>query len=124
MDLSSLGRKCFISQRALEEVLTYCKENPDELQAAGTSRSAVKRSREAAFAIQTPYGPIEQVLSLKAKDGGNVNVTYLAPGPMLYHACHSSAKFGECVDQMLSEHHAGRQLTLCLYSDEIPNRSG
>ena len=119
MDLSSLGRKCFISQRALEEVLTYCKENPDELQSAGTSRSAVKRSREAAFAIQTPYGPIEQMLSLKAKDGGNVNVTYLAPGPMLCHACHSSAQFGECVDQMLSEHHVGRQLTLCLYSDEI-----
>ena len=30
------------SQRALEEVLTYCKERPEELAASGTSRSAVK----------------------------------------------------------------------------------
>ena len=67
MNLADLGRKKFVSQSALSELLKELK-SLDELPAA-TSRSSVKRARDEKMKIQTPVGPLFATRSLAANDG-------------------------------------------------------
>ena len=54
LDVTRLGRKSFMSQAALSEVLTAVR-NAEELP-AGVSRHALKRARQAKASVETPYG--------------------------------------------------------------------
>lgn len=81
-----LGRKCFVSQRGLQEILTWAKEHPEELQEAGTSRSSLKRTRENALKeCAGPYGSIVKTMKVEAMDG-KFSLSYLCPAASLYHA--------------------------------------
>ena len=121
MDLSQFGRKSFISQRALEEVLTVCKSNLDELATTGTSRTSIKRSRDTAFDTNTPYGKLMQRFTLVGENGEAVSVDFISPQAMLWHACSECPKFARAVQQMLVKERPTIQkpLTVCLYADEI-----
>ena len=121
MDLSQFGRKSFISQRALEEVLTVCKNHPDELARTGTSRASIKRSRETAFDATTPYGKLLQQFALVGENGEAISVDFISPQAMLRQACSESPKFATAVQQMLVKEKPTIQkpLTVCLYADEI-----
>lgn len=56
MSLADLGRRRFVSQSALAELLKELSEL-DQLPSA-TSRSSVKRAREEKLDIKTPVGPL------------------------------------------------------------------
>lgn len=76
MNLADLGRKRFVSQSALSELLKELK-SLDELPAA-TSRSSVKRARDEKMKIHTPVGPLFATRSLAANDGaGHMPNIYL-----------------------------------------------
>ena len=76
MNPADLGRKRFVSQSALSELLKELK-SLDELPAA-TSRSSVKRARDEKMKIHTPVGPLFATRSLAANDGaGHMPNIYL-----------------------------------------------
>ena len=63
--LHLLGRKSHVSQRGLAAVLKEIRENdiPD-----ATSRTSIKRSRDAALMVSEKYGPLWQDLPLTMVD--------------------------------------------------------
>ena len=61
LDLARVGRKSYVSQNALAAILKAVKE--EELPKR-ISRPAIKRRREAATNVETPYGPIFQKWTL------------------------------------------------------------
>ena len=63
LDVARLGRKSFMSQAALSEVLTAVR-NVEELP-AGVSRHALKRARQAKAGVETPYGKICRTWNLE-----------------------------------------------------------
>ena len=67
MNLADLGRKRFVSQNALSELLKELKAF-DEIPAA-TSRSSVKRARDEKMKIMTPVGSLFTSKKLAATDG-------------------------------------------------------
>ena len=69
MSLANLGRKKFISQAALSSLLKELNELPELPET--TSRSSVKRARDAETKIATPLGPlmIERELKLASGEG-------------------------------------------------------
>ena len=67
MNLADLGRKRFVSQNALSELLKELKAF-DEIPAA-TSRSSVKRARDEKMKIITPVGSLFTSKKLAATDG-------------------------------------------------------
>ena len=121
MDLARLGRKCFVSQNALGEILTWAKQNPDTLAELGTSRASIKRAREDACDIVTSYGKLLQEMSLRGKNGNEIKVAYLAPAAMLQHAASSCEKFGQCLGKVLEGRLSSveRPYTIVIYSDEV-----
>ena len=121
MDLARLGRKCFVSQNALGEILTWAKQNPDTLAELGTSRASIKRAREDACDILTSYGKLLQEMSLRGKNGNGIKVAYLAPAAMLQHAASSCEKFGQCLGKVLEGRLSSleRPYTIVIHSDEV-----
>lgn len=67
MNLANLGRKRFVSQNALSELLKELKAF-DEIPAV-TSRSSVKRARDQKMKIMTPVGSLFTSKKLAATDG-------------------------------------------------------
>ena len=93
-----LGRKSFMSQRALEEVLQWAKEHPELLAESGASRSNLKRQSEESFDVRTTYGPLLQQWKLTGQTGQTIAVDYLRPAAMLSHVaanCDGFAKDSE-----------------------------
>ena len=60
LDVAALGRKTFISQSGPSEVLTAIKKTGQIPEA--TSKATVKRRREDAVSIETPYGSLIQMM--------------------------------------------------------------
>ena len=90
LDLSKVGRKSFVSQAGIAEVLRAVKE-AGELP-KGVSKSAVKRSRETAISVETPYGPLLRHWTLRTTDGQEEQVRYLDPLACLWQALQTSEK--------------------------------
>lgn len=116
-----LGRKSFISQRALEEVLQWAKENPDVLADTGASRSNLKRQREQAIDIRTQYGPLLQHWKLTGKKGNTIAVDYLHPAAMLWHVVATCDGFSNVLKQLVEDRRPtpDTPFTLVLYCDEV-----
>ena len=116
-----LGRKCFVSQRGLQEILTWAKEHPEELQEAGTSRSSLKRTRENALKeCAGPYGSIVKTMKVEAMDG-KFSLSYLCPAASLYHASLRCKAFGSFLFDLLASNEPSirNPWNLCLYADEV-----
>ena len=83
--LCQLGRKSYVSQRGLSSVLRAIKDSgevPDV-----TSRSSIKRAREAALAdTATQFGPLMRAMDISlAVPGKAVSIKYVDPVCLLCH---------------------------------------
>ena len=118
MDIAKFGRKSFVSQNALAEILTAVRESGEVPQA--TSRSTVKRRRETAIEADTPYGPLLQTFEAEKADGTKVSLPFCSPAAFLYHAsrtCPVMQKLLDCASQ--TENSFLRPWKIILYVDEI-----
>ena len=119
LDISKLGRKSFISQSALAEVLTAIK-NSGEIP-LHTSKSTVKRRREDAISqVETPYGPIIETLELDTVDGGQIRVPMCNPAAWMYHTSRTCPRMMRLLNQASQTvNNINRPWRIILYCDEI-----
>ena len=119
LDLAKLGRKKFVSQSALADILRAVRD-ADSLP-AGISRSSVKRKREEAVDVETPFGPVQRTWQLQGVNGKAVEVHYLHPAAMVWYCHRSCNKFRSFLDRRLREHPSSihSKWGLLFYSDEI-----
>ena len=119
LDLTKVGRKSFVSQHGLAEVLRAVKE-ADSLP-AGISQSSVKRAREKRMSADTPFGPMIKQWKLGNKTGGEIAIDYLDPAACLWHRLNSCELFRSFMLQMLDRKQAtiNSRWGIVLYSDEV-----
>ena len=119
LDLSRLGRRSYVSQNALAEILKAVRD-ADTLP-TGTSRSAVKRARQRAVAAQTPYGSLVKEWHMKKLDGTQVAVKYLCPAATWWQTLQSCERFREHWARAHEERPCtmASKWSLILYSDEV-----
>ena len=120
LDISSLGRRSFISQSALAEVLTAVRESGELPQT--TSKSTVKRRREEAGRVDTPYGPLLQTFEVVVDDGAKVSLPFCHPAAFMYHASVTCAGFRRLLNLAAATNSANSMVapwTICVYFDEI-----
>ena len=119
LDLSRLGRRSYVSQNALAEILKAVRD-ADTLP-TGTSRSAVKRARQRAVAVQTPYGSLVKEWHMKKLDGTQVAIKYLCPAATLWQTLQSCERFREHWARAHEERPCtmASKWSLILYSDEV-----
>ena len=119
LDLSKLGRKSYVSQAGIADILKQVREAGGL--PTGISKSAVKRSRQSAIAKDTPFGPMLKQWALLDKDQKEIKVDYLDPAACLWHALQTSPLFSEFFGKKAEELCCGptQQWTIILYSDEI-----
>ena len=118
LDLSRIGRKHYVSQAGLVSILEAVRESGLP---RGISKSAVKRSRQSAMQVETPYGSMLKQWSLVDTKGREVKVEYLHPLACLWHALHTCAKFRAFFENILatSPCDMNRKWRLVIYSDEV-----
>ena len=119
LDLTKLGRKSFVTQAALSEVLQAVRRAdalPD-----GISPSALKRARQAAMAATTPYGNMVKSWRLEGSQGEVIAVDYLDPAAMLWHSLQSSQKLQTFFQSVARQNPCdlARPWSICIYSDEV-----
>lgn len=119
LDLAKVGRKSFVSQSGLAEILRAVRE-ADSLP-KGISPSAVKRARTKAMSAETPFGPMLKDWKLRNTTGEETTVAYLDPAACLYHAVESCTKFGAFVQDIVAtrEPSINSRWGIVLYSDEV-----
>ena len=119
LDVSRLGRKSYVSQSALSEILTAVKQ-ADELP-EGTSRHSVKRKRQSSARVSTPYGDICKTWDLLKTDGSTVKVHFQDPAPMLWHLVNECPNLASFLEERMDLHpcSAARPWGLVFYSDEV-----
>ena len=121
--LASLGRSVYVSQRGIEHILTELKKNNLLTAELPSSRSSVKRAREADLLAKAGrYGKLIQELSvpLPDKPGRCMKVPFISP-PALLECCVQQQEFGSFLTQKIMETGCSLQAPwkLILYSDEI-----
>ena len=119
--LARVGRKHFVSQRALEAVLREVEQNPEVL---GSSRGSIKRSRDEHVDVETPYGKLlgKLLVPVKHKKGiKNLQLPVLNLQAFLWYMCSMVPCMSAFMQQRLALHPstADRKWRLCLYVDEI-----
>ena len=121
MSLSCIGRKSYVSQRALSQVLQELKELPEPI--SSSSRSSVKRSRDKLAATRkTPFGLVIQKIKLKKENGkGEITVPYLHPAAMIAYAAEHCEPFSRFLHSRMEkiEPSYERPWSLTWYSDEV-----
>ena len=119
LDVAKLGRKHFVSQSGLAHVLQAVKE-ADSLP-RGTSRWSVKRKREIAADIQTPYGPILKSWELEAVKHHAIKVDFFSPAAMVWYGATQCQAMASFVERRLQERpgSVAAPWGLIFYSDEI-----
>ena len=120
LDIASLGRRSFISQSALAEVLTAVRESGELPQTC--SKSTVKRRREEAAQVETPYGPLIQFLEAESEDGTFKKIPYAHPGAFMHHASGTCPGFRRLLDLAAATNPANSTLSpwhVAIYFDEV-----
>ena len=119
VDLSRLGKKSFVSQSALSQVLADLR-NAEELPSA-CSRQSIKRARVAAIGDLTPFGSVVKEWSVETKTGGQKNVTYVCPAAMLHFTAQKCPGWSAALKLLLSQKTStpASPYRLILYADEI-----
>ena len=120
LDIASLGRRSFISQSALAEVLTAVRESGELPQTC--SKSTVKRRREEAAQVETPYGPLIQFFEAESEDGTFKKIPYAHPGAFMHHASGTCPGFRRLLDLAAATNPANSTLSpwhLAIYFDEV-----
>ena len=119
MALADLGRKRFVSQNALAELLKELRELPEL--PTQTSRSSIKRARDVKMDISTPLGPLFTKKTLPGNDGEKVEVVIAEPACHLYYLYKSSEAFGTFLKgEMVGKPSSFESpWNIVLYSDEV-----
>ncbi|CAE7763757.1 unnamed protein product [Symbiodinium sp. CCMP2592] len=125
MSLEKLGRKSYISQRGLADVLTDLKESKQPLTA--TSRQSIKRARDKVITQTTPYGPVWETLRLpRVPDGkesnNGIDVPVLCLPAFLHHACAKLTGFSQFFLRRLQEcpcRSPNEAWRAAIYNDEV-----
>ncbi|CAE7455171.1 unnamed protein product, partial [Symbiodinium sp. CCMP2592] len=119
LDLTKVGRKSFVSQHGLAEVLRAVKE-ADSLP-AGISQSSVKRARDKRMAAETPFGPMIKQWKLGKRTGGEIAIDYLDPAACPWHRLNCCELFRSFMLEMLHRKQAtiNSRWGIVLYSDEV-----
>ena len=118
--LGGLGRRLFVSQRALAAVLEELNNNgsiPTE-----HSRSTIKRARVLKLPKETPYGPMMNTIDLTLeKPRATVKLWYINPMGFLSYASSNCQAFSTLLAQKLREHpnSVATPWRIILYSDEV-----
>ena len=118
LDISKLGRKSFISQAAVAEILTAVRDSGELPQA--TSKATVKRRRDNGISVDTPYGPLVHMKTLVSKDGSALDVPFANPAAWLYHTSRNCPRMMSLFNSA-SKHanHINQPWRLMLYCDEV-----
>ena len=118
MDLSRLGRRSFISQSGIAEVLAAVKDAGELPE--GISRSSVKRKRQQAVDVTTPYGKLLQQWEFDLTNGGKARVYYSTPAAAVYHSSKSST-MNRLLSEKLLKHpcNLGSEWEIVVYLDEV-----
>lgn len=118
LDISKLGRKTFVSQAALAEILSAVKEAGEIPEA--TSRSTVKRRRQEAIDIETPYGPVISSMELDALDGSKVKVPFCNPAAWLHYCSRNCRRMQNLLDgASATPNNIRTPWQLIIYLDEV-----
>ena len=119
LDVTRLGRKSYMSQSALSEVLRAVKE-AEELP-PGSSRHSLKRARQAATRIETPYGDICKAWDVEKQDGSAAQVAFQDPAAMLWHLVNEVPDMASFLEERLHLNpcSAARPWGLVSYADEV-----
>ena len=120
LDIASLGRRSFVSQSALAEVLTAIKLS-GELPAS-SSKSTVKRRREEAAQAETSYGALHQSLEIELEDGSKVQLGYCHPAAFLNYASQTCSGFRKLLNHGRATNPQNSMIApwrICLYFDEV-----
>ena len=97
--LASLGRRRYVSESALAELLKEVKEvgMPD-----ASSRSSIKRARKAVIdEIQTEFGPLIQSFEVPLEGGGTDKFDFIHPGALVSHALRNIPAYRDFVKERL-----------------------
>ena len=119
LDLSRLGNRSFISQAGIAEVLQAVAETGKVPTAA--SKSTVKRRRDAAVDLETPYGKLLRHFDLPLEDGQVVSLPYCNPAAFLYHSSRNFPRMQSLLDaaQRNKPNSMASKWQLILYMDEV-----
>ena len=119
LDLSRVGRRSYVSQNGLAQILKDIKA-VDKLP-EGTSKSAIKRARQKAVRVDTPYGPLIKEWSMQKVDGTEVSIKYLCPAASLWQTLTGCDRFREHFASALEQHACSMtsKWSIVLYSDEV-----
>lgn len=119
LDLSRLGNRSFISQAGIAEVLQAVAETGKVPTAA--SKSTVKRRRDAAVDLETPYGKLLCHFDLPLEDGQVVSLPYCNPAAFLYHSSRNFPRMQSLLDtaQRNKPNSMASKWQLILYMDEV-----
>ena len=117
IDLAKLGRKSFVTQSALAEILDFAEQHHEGLKHIGKSRPSIKRARARAIGEETPFGPVLKRVLAKNEDGTSVGVWLTSPAAMLHRACSECPGFAHFFERVVDS--ASQPLTFALYTDEV-----
>lgn len=116
--VADLGRRKFVSQSALSELLKELKDLPQLPEA--TSRSTLKRARDDKVSGQTPLGPLFVDTQLPTEDG-EFKCRMVHPGALLWHLCFNCSSFWTYLESLMVRKPSTEMCPWCitLYSDEV-----
>ena len=119
MDLSRLGKRSFVSQRALAEVLADLRD-AEQLPSA-CSRQSIKRSRVAAIGDSTPFGALVKHWDVETKSDGTKAVAYICPAAMLYLSASKCEGWSKTLKWLITAKAStpSAPLRIIIYGDEI-----
>ena len=108
-----------MSQNALSEVLTKVRESGEV--PSHTSKSTVKRRKEEACAVETPYGSLIQSFQAEMTDGSKLELPFCHPAAILHHVSNVSSRVQHLLTKVAESHSnsLAHPWTLALYFDEV-----
>ena len=120
--LAQLASHNYVSEHGLASVLRSVKADPTLLEAS--SRSSIKRARDDAVDIRTPYGALLQRMCIPFDIDDptcGLEFSYVHPVCMLHHVMKTCVPFRNLVLTRMNETPSSpdRPWTIVLYSDEI-----
>jgi hypothetical protein len=117
--LSRLGLRSYVSQSALAQVLSDVRR--DGIPEA-SSRSSIKRAREASIRVSTPFGPLLRSFEVHLAGSPQPHsISYVHPIALLHHLCERSNDFAEFVEDALQRRppSLSRKWEVVVYCDEV-----
>ena len=116
-------RKSFVSQSALSEILKALPSEDDvDGTTPGLSRPSLKRARDKATNVETPYGSLRGCINdTVVESGKQVTIFYTDPAACLWEACNRCQGFASYLNQCREQRPCSptSPYDIVLYCDEV-----